>query len=196
MKVRGTIQRWTAIFGVALATIIQVGCQKDLDGVDLDNEYANYGANGTDQPNSSSFVYLVTALRDLMPDKIISFYNIGPSASRLSFNGVTVGPKVDYAWNPYYSTYSAPNIPGLDKSRLGAAAIDVNSTSSSTLTSFANRTKTDGYGVFLYYDLRSTNIASYLSGASNILYGQNTSFDNGTTIQRPLRISNQDLPIN
>jgi hypothetical protein len=29
MKVRGTIQRWTAIFVVALATIIQVGCQKD-----------------------------------------------------------------------------------------------------------------------------------------------------------------------
>lgn len=120
-----------------------------------------------------------------MPNKIISFYNIGPSASRLSYNGVTVGSKVDYAWNPYYSTYSAPNIPGLDKSRLGAAAIDVNSTSSSTLTSFANRTKTDGYGVFLYYDLRSTNIASYLSGASNILYGQNTSFDNGTTNPTP-----------
>jgi len=157
-----------------------------LDGIDFDDEYANYGANGTAQPNQSSFVYLVTALRDLLPTKIISFYNIGPSASNLSYNGVTVGSKVDYAWNPYYSTYSAPNIPGLDSAHKGAAAVNVNPgtssfTSSSTATSFAQRTKNDGYGVFLYYDLGATNIASYFSGATNVLYGQNTVYGDGTT---------------
>lgn len=157
-----------------------------LDGIDFDDEYANYGANGTSQPNSSSFVYLVTALRDLLPDKIISFYNIGPSASNLSYNGVTVGSKVDYAWNPYYSTYSAPNIPGLDNAHKGAAAVNVNPstssfTSSSTATDFAQRTKNDGYGVFLYYDLGATNIASYFSGATSVLYGQNTVYGDGTT---------------
>ncbi|ASK32451.1 chitinase [Chryseobacterium sp. T16E-39] len=157
-----------------------------LDGIDFDDEYANYGANGTGQPNQSSFVYLVTALRDLLPDKIISFYNIGPSASNLSYNGVTVGSKVDYAWNPYYSTYSAPNIPGLDNAHKGAAAVNVNPgtstfTSSSTATNYAQRTKDDGYGVFLCYDLGSTNIASYFSGATNVLYGQNTVYGDGTT---------------
>ncbi|MBL1222851.1 hypothetical protein JET18_18490 [Chryseobacterium sp. L7] len=154
-----------------------------LDGIDFDDEYANYGANGTSQPNQSSFVYLVTALRELLPDKIISFYNIGPSASNLSYNGVTVGSKVDFAWNPYYSTYSAPNIPGLDNAHKGAAAVNVKPgtstfTSSSTVTNYAQRTKNDGYGVFLYYDLGSTNIASYFSNATSVLYGQNTVYQN------------------
>lgn len=154
-----------------------------LDGIDFDDEYANYGANGTSQPNQSSFVYLVTALRELLPNKIISFYNIGPSASNLSYNGVTVGSKVDYAWNPYYSTYSAPNIPGLDSAHKGAAAVNVKPgtstyTSASTVTNYAQRTKNDGYGVFLYYDLGSTNIASYFSNATNVLYGQSTVYGN------------------
>lgn len=34
-----------------------------LDGIDFDDEYADYGNNGTGQPNASSFVYLVSALR-------------------------------------------------------------------------------------------------------------------------------------
>ncbi|MBB5635880.1 hypothetical protein HDE68_001768 [Pedobacter cryoconitis] len=142
-----------------------------LDGIDFDDEYSEYGNNGTGQPNSSSFVYLVTALRQLMPNKIISFYNIGPSASNLSYNGVTVGSKVNYAWNPYYGTYSVPNIPGLTKSQLGPAATDIMATSVSTATTNATKTVNDGYGVYLYYNLTSTNKATYLSSISKALYG-------------------------
>ncbi|WP_082036020.1 endo-beta-N-acetylglucosaminidase H [Pedobacter lusitanus] len=142
-----------------------------LDGIDFDDEYSEYGNNGTGQPNSSSFVYLVTALRQLMPNKIISFYNIGPSASNLSYNGVTVGSKVNYAWNPYYGTYSAPSIPGLTKSQLGPAATDIMATSVTTATTNATKTVKDGYGVYLYYNLTSTNKATYLSSISKALYG-------------------------
>jgi GH18 family chitinase len=44
-----------------------------LDGIDFDDEYSEYGNNGTGQPNDSSFVMLVQELRALLPDKIISF---------------------------------------------------------------------------------------------------------------------------
>ncbi|QNK62444.1 chitinase [Pedobacter sp. PAMC26386] len=142
-----------------------------LDGIDFDDEYAEYGNNGTGQPNSSSFVYLVTALRQLMPNKIISFYNIGPSAQNLSYNGVTVGSKVNYAWNPYYGSYSVPNIPGLTKSQLGPAATDIIATSVSTATTNATKTVKDGYGVYLYYNLTSANKSTYLSSISKALYG-------------------------
>jgi hypothetical protein len=142
-----------------------------LDGIDFDDEYSEYGKNGTGQPNASSFVYLVTALRQLMPNKIISFYNIGPSASNLSYNGVTVGSKVNYAWNPYYGTYSVPNIPGLTKSQLGPAATDIMATSVSVATTNATKTVQDGYGVYLYYNLTGTNKATYLSSISKALYG-------------------------
>ena len=59
-----------------------------LDGIDLDDEYADYGNNGTGQPNDSSFVYLVSALRDGLPGKLLTFCFIGPSASRLSYGTV------------------------------------------------------------------------------------------------------------
>ncbi|MCL4165436.1 UNVERIFIED_CONTAM: hypothetical protein GTU68_002704, partial [Idotea baltica] len=92
--------------------------QYGLDGIDFDDEYAGYGNNGTAQPNNYSFVYLITALRDLMPDKLITFYYIGPAASRQSYNGVSIGSKINYSWNAYYGTYSPPNVPGLTNSQL------------------------------------------------------------------------------
>jgi hypothetical protein len=147
-----------------------------LDGIDFDDEYADYGTNSTGQPNSSSFVYLVTALRQLMPNKIISFYFYGPASSRLSYNGVTVGSKVNYSWNAVYGTYSVPNVPGLAKANLGPAAIDITATSSSTAKSLATRTVTDGYGIYLYYNLPNTDQHTYLSNISQSLYGSATTY--------------------
>ena len=45
-----------------------------LDGIDFDDEYANYGANGTGSVNSYSFVMLLQELRALLPDKLITFF--------------------------------------------------------------------------------------------------------------------------
>jgi hypothetical protein len=153
-----------------------------LDGIDFDDEYADYGTNGTGQPNSSSFVYLVTALRQLMPNKIISFYYYGPAASRLSFNGVTVGSKVDYSWNAIYGSYSVPNVPGLAASNLGPAAIDIQSTGASTAASLATQTVNNNYGIYLYYNLPNADSHTYLSSVSNALYSKPTVFNGGTTI--------------
>ncbi len=149
-----------------------------LDGIDFDDEYADYGTNGTGQPNSSSFVYLVTALRQLMPAKIISFYFYGPASSRLSYNGVTVGSKVNYSWNANYGTYAVPNVPGLAKSNLGPAAIDITNTSASTAKSLATKTVSNSYGIYLYYNLPNTDQHTYLSGISQALYGSATTYTN------------------
>lgn len=54
------------------------------------------------------------ALRErLGDDKLITFYNIGPALYSLEYGGVRVGDLIDYAWNPYYSTWQTPSIPGL-----------------------------------------------------------------------------------
>ncbi|MES2454538.1 MAG: endo-beta-N-acetylglucosaminidase H [Bacteroidota bacterium] len=150
-----------------------------LDGIDFDDEYSDYGVNGTGQPNSSSFVYLVTALRQLLPTKLISFYYYGPATSRLSYNGVTVGSKIDYSWNAMYGTYSVPNVPGLPASNLGPAAVDIQATSSGTAANLATQTKNNNYGVYLYYNLPNSNSESYLSSISNVLYGTNALFNSG-----------------
>jgi hypothetical protein len=155
-------------FAVLLSNAVT---QYGLDGIDFDDEYADYGTNGTGQPNAYSFVYLVTALRQLMPNKIISFYDYGPAASELSYNGVTVGSKVNYSWNAVYGTWSVPNVPGLAKSMLGPAAVDITSTSQSTAASLASETVSKGYGIYLTYNLTDADTHTYMSAFTKNLYG-------------------------
>ena len=148
-----------------------------LDGIDFDDEYTEYGNNGTGQPNASSFVYLVTALRAAMPSKLISLYNIGPSASRLSYGGVNITSKFNYAWNPYYGTWGVPNI-ALPKSGLSPAAVQIAATSTSTAASLAQRTVSEGYGVFLTYNLGAADSHTYISSFTRPLYGQDAVYTN------------------
>jgi hypothetical protein len=148
-----------------------------LDGIDLDDEFSEYGKNGTTQPNDSSFVFLVTALRQLMPTKIISFYFFGPASGKLSYNGVTVGSKITYTWNASYGSYNPPAVSGLAKSNIGPAAIDITNTGAGLAASLATRTVSDGYGIYLYYNLPNADSHTYLSSVSNALYGLNTVFN-------------------
>lgn len=149
-----------------------------LDGIDFDDEWTNYGANGTPQPNAESFGWLATALRDrLGPDKIISLYAIGPTYETTDFTLFDAASVLDYAWNPYYPTYDAPTVPGLgDRTRLGAAAIDLSQTSAATAADFANRTVADGYGVYVAYNLTATDQSAYLSGITEALKGEATEY--------------------
>lgn len=149
----------------------------NLDGIDFDDEYAKYGENGQPPANDSSFVLLVEELRSIMPNKIISLYNIGPATSNTEWQGKKVGDYVNYSWQAYYGNYGAPNIAGMtDKNNLGPAAVWINQQPSnpSTAAGLAQRTMDDEYGIFLYYDLPQTNSSTYLSAISNVLYGEQT----------------------
>ncbi|WP_350350965.1 endo-beta-N-acetylglucosaminidase H [Microbacterium sp. A8/3-1] len=149
-----------------------------LDGIDFDDEWTEYGANGTPQPNAESFGWLATALRDrLGDDKIISLYAIGPSYTTTDFTLFDAEGVLDYAWNPYYPTYDTPTVPGLeDRTRIGAAAIDLANTSAATAADFANRTVADGYGVYVAYNLTATDQSAYLSGITQALKGEATEY--------------------
>ncbi|MGW5446124.1 endo-beta-N-acetylglucosaminidase H [Streptomyces asiaticus] len=160
-------QQAASAFGKTLSdTVATYG----LDGIDFDDEYAEYGNNGTGQPNDSSFVYLVTALRANMPNKIISLYNIGPAASRLSYGGVDISSKFDYAWNPYYGTWQVPRV-ALPKSKLSPAAVEIGRTAQSTAAGLARRTVGEGYGVYLTYNLDGANRSADVSAFTRELYG-------------------------
>lgn len=164
-----------------------------LDGIDFDDEYSEYGKNGTGQPNDSSFVMLVQELKALLPDKIISFYYYGDAASRLSWNGLRVGDYVNYSWNAMYGTFSAPNVPPLTKAQISPAAVWMGNTSNSTTTSLATQTKNGGYGVFMWYDLHGTNETAQLSAGTQTLYGQSTVLSG--TLQSWTQGTNCDAPI-
>jgi hypothetical protein len=165
-------QQAASVFAKQLSdTVTKYG----LDGIDFDDEYAEYGNNGTGQPNASSFVHLVTALRANMPGKIISLYNIGPAASRLSYGGVDVSSKFDYAWNPYYGSWQVPGI-ALPKARLSPAAVEIGRTSQSVAADLARRTVSEGYGVYLTYNLDGADRSADVSAFTRELYGSDAAY--------------------
>ncbi|MFB9660278.1 endo-beta-N-acetylglucosaminidase H [Glycomyces mayteni] len=146
-----------------------------LDGIDFDDEWSNYGANGTGPANDSSFVYLVSALRDrLGPDKLITFYNIGPAAAATEYGGVRAGDLLDYAWNPWYGSWSAPQIPGMEAQQLAPGAVNLTATSSGTAASFAQRTASEGYGAIVTYNLTAGDHSAYISGITEPITGYDT----------------------
>jgi len=150
-----------------------------LDGVDFDDEYADYGNNGLPQPNDSSFTILLAACRKLMPDKLLTFYYYGPATNKLTYKGIQAGRFLNYSWNAIYGTFIPPTVPGMNKSQLSPAAVWIQSTSSSTAKSLANQTINGGYGAYLYYDLTQQNATNYFSGITNILYKDSTHLDDG-----------------
>lgn len=64
---------------------------------------------------------------------------------------------------------------------MGPAAIDIQSTDASTAASLATQTVSDGYGIYLYYNLPNADSHTYLSNVSNALYGKATVFGSGGT---------------
>jgi len=150
-----------------------------LDGIDFDDEYSEYGKNSTSQPNDFSFLYLLRELRNLLPDKIISFYYFGPAAKRLKYNGLEAGDFLDYSWNAVYGSFSVPKVPKMDKRALGPAAVNVMLTSDEEAQKLAEKTRQEEYGVFLFYNLPNTDIREYLSRITTILYGSECVLDKG-----------------
>lgn len=159
-------------FALQVARVVK---NNGLDGVDLDDEFAKYGTNGQPMPHPNSFIWLLQELRAAMPGKLITYYKIGPSANQLTSQGKNAGQFLNYAYNPYYGTYNNNiGVPGLGKRKLGAAAVNVQQTSLSLATNMAMRTKTDGYGAFIMYNLDGTNRTNYLNSISQKLYGKRT----------------------
>ena len=145
-----------------------------LDGVDFDDEWVNYGTNGTAPANDSSFIMILQELKPLIPNKLITFYNVGQASGKLSWNGILAGNYLNYAWNGYYGNFFIPNVPGMTNAQKSPAAAWIGQTATATVTSLANQTMSGGYGVFMWYDLKSTSTASYLSSGSVPLYGDST----------------------
>ena len=155
------------------AQVARVVHRCHLDGVDLDDEYSEYGKNGTGQPNEDSFVWFVRALRrHLGPHKLLTLYSIGPSVNRTVSSAGNASDDLDYAWNPWYGTYQEPSVLGMPRSHVGAAAVDWGHTSIEMIQTMASQTIRDGYGVFMTYDLRVSTNPSLVQAMTTALEGR------------------------
>jgi hypothetical protein len=147
----------------------------NLDGIDFDDEYADYKTPA----NDSSFTMLLCALRALMPAKIISFYYYGPATSSLTWEIKKAGDFLNYSWNAAYGTFSAPVVPGMPKSNFSPAAVWINNTNVATAKSFAKKTIAGDYGAFMCYDISNVDEHQYMSSFSTVLYGDSTELTGG-----------------
>ncbi|WP_084516094.1 endo-beta-N-acetylglucosaminidase H [Microbacterium luticocti] len=148
-----------------------------LDGIDFDDEWAEYGKNGTAQPNGTSFAYLLDALRDrLGPDKLITLYDIGPAYQTTDWAGTGAAADLDYAWNPYYGAWLPPQLPDMSRAQFGAAAVDLTATPQSASAALAQRTVDEGYGVYVTYNLTAGDHSDYLSAITEPLTGHATAY--------------------
>ena len=145
--------------------------QYGLDGIDFDDEYADYGTNNTPQPNASSFVYLVQALRKDMPSKLITHVRHRSGlVDSLSYNGTDVGALIQLRVEPVlrlvgragHRPGQEPALPGGDRHQRDLVQ---------HAASLAQQTVNNGYGVFLTYNLGGTDMHSYISSFTSVLYG-------------------------
>lgn len=157
-------------FALEVSTLVR---RYGLDGVDLDDEWAKYGENGTGQPNEHSFVNLLQSLRKRLPNRLLTFYVIGPSAEHLEHDGVRAGDLLDYAWNPYYGSFRYYDVPGLPRERYGAAAVDLSAAwaTPEIVRSLAERTVEEGCGAYVTYQLQDGDQTELVSAFTEPLYG-------------------------
>lgn len=116
-----------------------------LDGVNLRDEGADYGKQGMPEMNTTSYPKLIKALRDALPDKMLTlvdkeepteyFYDVDRCG------GLEVGKYIDYAWHTYdsgkeltqiiepwetthpYSEHNRKPIAGLTPERYGSLVV-------------------------------------------------------------------------
>lgn len=138
-----------------------------LNGVDLDDEYTDYKGSPA---RDDSVRWLISCLRNIMPNKAISLYDIGPAGYSMRTAPLDIGAKLNLAWNHDYGSFNPPQIQGIGKSHLAAAAIELGKTPSYKVAELAEKTKDDGYGIFLTYNLKGGDRRKEISVFADILY--------------------------
>ncbi len=133
-----------------------------LDGIDFDNEYSRYEyfrpSAGFTKPSGESANRLIYETRRLMPDKIITWYQVKDQSPTGTCEGKTPGQLLDYAYNAYYGQWRDGwrDILGLEKNQYGPYPLDIKE----GVNAFPNqlkRLKTGGYGVNVIYNMHVYN---------------------------------------
>lgn len=142
-----------------------------LDGVDFDDEWAKYGQNGYPYENTTSYNKLIIRLRELLPGKIISVFDIGNTG-----NFSTAGKAaINYGYYAYFNATGFVATPGmgLTKDKWSPIAINLRNNEiryAATMKTNAKKAADGGYGAIMVYDLRnnlnSTTILNALVSGS------------------------------
>ena len=125
-----------------------------LDGIGLDDEYANYSGSLV----SGSFGNIITKLHAKLPaDKLITVFAYGYTNQINS----AAGALIDYAYTNFTYWNGTPGISGVTKDRWAPIALNLGNTYSSstlnTIRSNSKKAKDEGYGAIMTFNLRRSS---------------------------------------
>ena len=142
-----------------------------LDGVDFDDEYAEYGRiSGTPSPSGTNFSRLIQALRIRMPNKLITAFYYG-FACDFSQNAKDV---LDYMW----TNFGVSNTPtGFSNNKWARLSIHYTYGIPSISTIQSVSKAYTGYGAIMMFNLRDydasgtmNNFAPYIWEGKNVCW--------------------------
>lgn len=140
-----------------------------LDGIDYDDEYAEYTTHsipGFPEASSERYSKLCYETKMAMPDKLCTVYFIGSITAggfMSDIDGLEPGDYVDYSYYAQYGSWSSAYtfIKGMEKKQWGPYSVDMNNAS---LYMFDN-VRNEGYGIQVIYDLRAENDPNVVPGS-------------------------------
>lgn len=144
-----------------------------LDGVDFDDEYVKYENKPKGYPDASGKHYsrLVYECRKIMPDKIVTVYDIGNTSGFLSYDGLNPGDYINYSYQAYYGqwdSYSYSKYKGMTKKQWGPYAVNIESGDADTY--YLKKLRAEGFGVLILYNMMPKDYTDKLKNIAKELY--------------------------
>lgn len=146
-----------------------------LDGVDFDDEWAEYGRNGYPSGSTGSFSNLITTLSSSpkMAGKAITVFDYG-YASELS----GVNSKINYGMYAFFNYPSWGTGFGMPISKWAPYTINLrNYQDPYDVEEYANQVASKGYGAIGYYDLRANDTSEVLNAVAQGAFNSTCIYD-------------------
>lgn len=162
----------TTQFANAVANDIE---KYGLDGVDFDDEWAEYGRNGYPSGSTGSFPKLITTLSSLpkMAGKTITVFNYGYTGELSGVNS-----KINYGIYAFFGYPSWGTGFGMPNSKWAPYTLNLrNYNDPYDVEGYARQVASKGYGAIGYYDLRASDTSDVLNGVAVGAFGSTCTYD-------------------
>ncbi len=144
--------------------------QYNLDGVDFDDEYAEYWKAPSNLPSPSTTIFgnLVKRVRQLLPDKLITVFNFG---GYTGFDATTMNA-ISYMWPDFGAGWSAPI--GLGDSKWAKMSIHCTNGIPNAGAIQNSAASYSGYGAIMMFNLRESGQTNLMNNFASRVWGGKT----------------------
>lgn len=146
-----------------------------LDGVDFDDEYAEYGKiSGTPSPSATNFGLLIQRVRELLPDKLITVFHFGG----YTYFDQTTMDAISYMW-PNFGCNAVPPS-GLPNSKWAKLSLHYTNTPPTQAQAQNCANNYASYGAVMSFNLRDYNCSTRMNWFAPRVWGGKTVSWTGT----------------